>query len=182
MGLDRPIKLFLIFAFASVSMAAIRHLWRVSAWHPGNQTEHPLSWHVSIVLHQTVLCIRQLVKHCLEITLRHINVLNNPASHLSQIPGMVSHVSHLPMCFSRCWFHKYASSFCLVEETPGDLTPVWINSKTSWASSPSRPTCRESLPYCLGSLIGKSESQCAYLMQHPRCSAPSESSSHEEIP
>ena len=31
MGLDRPIKLFLIFAFASVSNAAIRHLWRISA-------------------------------------------------------------------------------------------------------------------------------------------------------
>ena len=31
MGLDRPIKLFLIFAVASVSIAAIRHLWRISA-------------------------------------------------------------------------------------------------------------------------------------------------------
>ena len=31
MGLDRPLKLFLIFAFASVSIAAIRHQWRISA-------------------------------------------------------------------------------------------------------------------------------------------------------
>ena len=135
-------------------------------WHPRNQTEHPLSWHVSIMLYQTVLCNRQLVKHCLEITLRHINVLNNSVPCLSQIPGIVFNLSHLPVCFGRCWFNKYATSFCLVEEPPGNLRPVWVHPKTSWASSPSQPSCRES------------SSQCACLMQHPRCSAPSESSSH----
>ena len=148
-------------------------------WHSRNQTEHPLSWHVSIVLHQTVLCIRQLVKHCLEITLRHINVLNNPVSHVSQIPGSAFNLSHLPVCFGRCWFNKYATSFCFVEEPPGNLRLVRINSKTSWTSSPSQPTCRESSPDSLGSLIS---TQCASLMPHPRCSAPSASSLHEEIP
>ena len=118
MGLDRPIKLNLIFAFASVSIAAIRHLWRISAillkrpsvssgwvrvlfkqtsWHARNQTEHPLSWHVSIVLHQTVRCIRQLVKHFPEIALRHINIFNNTVSHLSQVLGIIFHLSHLPV-------------------------------------------------------------------------------------
>ena len=120
------------------------------SWHPKNQTEHPLSWHVSIVLHQTVLCIRQLV---MEVTLRHINVLNNSVSHLSKVPGIVFNLSHLPVCFGRCWFKKYAASFCFVEETAGNLRPVRINSKTSWTSSPSQPTCRESSPDDLGRLI-----------------------------
>ena len=129
------------------------------------------------MLHQTVLCIRQLVKHCLEITLRHINVLNNSVSHLSQVPGIVFNLSHLLVCFGRCWFNKYAASFCLVEEPPGNLIPVRINSKTSWASSPSQPTCRERSSRWSRQFDQQSGSQCAYLMQHPQCSAPSVSSS-----
>ena len=36
-------------------------------------------------------------------------------------PGIVFHLTHLPMCFNQCSFNKYASSFCLVEETSGNL-------------------------------------------------------------
>ena len=43
--------------------------------------------------------------------------------------------------------------FLLCRRTPGDLRPVRINSKTSWASSPSQPSCRESFPDGLGSSI-----------------------------
>ena len=138
-------------------------------WHPRNQTEHPLSWHVSIVLHQTVLCIRQLVKHCLEITLRHINVLNNSVSHLSQVPGIVFNLSHLPVCFGRCWFNKYAASFCLVwqSETCADQLEDILGFQPI-STNLSRKLSRWSRQF-----DQQSGSQCAFLMQHPRCSAPS---------
>ena len=57
------------------------------------------------------------------------------------------------MCFSRCWFNEYASSFCLIEEASGDLRSMWINPKTSWASSPSQPPGRKRLPDFLCSLV-----------------------------
>ena len=127
-------------------------------------------------------CIRQLVKHCLEITLRHINVLNNSVSHLSQVPGIVFNLSHLPVCFSWCWFNKYAASFCFVEETPGNLRPVRINSKTPLDFQPISTNLSRKLSRWSRQFDQQSGSQCAYLVQHPRCSAPSVSSSHEEIP
>ena len=76
----------------------------------------------------------------------------------------VFNLSDLPVCFGQCWFNKYASSFCLLEETLGDLRPVRINSKTSWTSSPSQPTCRESSPDGLGNMISNSNRNV-----HTRC-------------
>ena len=96
MGLDRPIKLSLIFAFASVSIAAIR-----------------LVAHLPFVVNTW---------HCFQLV---------PSASVLR-PVLVQQICHV---------------------LPGNLRPVRINSKTSRTSSPSQPTCRESSPGGLGSLI-----------------------------
>ena len=174
MGLDRPIKLFLIFTFASVSMAAIRHLWSISAillnrpsgtklrrsgfsssMGPGTLGVRPNTHCLGLY----PLCCTRLFYASVSSSSIVLNSLCDTSISSTILYPMCRkylaffHLSHLPMCFSQCWFHKYASSFCLVEETSGYLRPVGINSKTSWASSPSQPSCRESSPDGLGSMI-----------------------------
>ena len=174
MGLDRPIRLFLIFAFASVSIAAIRHLWRISAIllnrpSGSNLVDQNFPQACDLALEEsdrtpTVLaCIHCVVPDCsLHPSTRQALPGNHFATHQGPQQSCTPFVANTWHCFQLVpsasvlrpvLFNKDATSFCFVEEPPGNLRPVRINSKTSWTSSPSQPTCRESSPDGLGSLI-----------------------------
>ena len=126
MGLDRPIKLSLIFAFASVSIAAIRlvaHLpYVVNTW------------------------------HCFQLV---------PSASVLR-PVLVQQICHvLLLCRRTPW----QSETCADQlEDISDFQPISTNLSRK-ISRWSRQSDQQS------------ESQCAYLMLHLRCSAPSESSS-----
>ena len=152
-------------------------------WHPRNQTEHPLSWHVPIVLHQTVLW---------DPSARHALSGSRFATHQCPQQFCIPFVASTWHCFppvpsASVLQPVLVQQICLVlllcsrnpwqsETCVDQLGDILILDFQPISTNLSRKLSRWSRQF-----DQQSESQCAYLIQHPRCSAPSVSSSHEEM-
>ena len=188
MGLDRPIKLFLSFAFASVSIAAIRHLWRISAILLNGPSGSRLGGSEFSVL----ACIHCVAPDCsLHPPARQALSGSRFATHQCLQQFCIPFVANTWHCFppdpsANVFQPVLVPQICLV------LLPC---RRTPWRSE----TCVDQPEDILGfrpisTILSRkpsrwsrqfgqqSDSQCAYLTQHPQCSAPSMSSSHEDIP
>ena len=147
-----PIKLFLIFVFASTSIAAIRRLclhWACFLnWPSGSKSGRSelssRTWQgtrkddpSTHCLGKCPVCctklfrrIRQLIQQLLDICLVNVQVFPRSVSHRAETSRMVPDLPHVPMSFSKNKVHKDSTSFGLVKEFLADLRTMRIHSKT----------------------------------------------------
>ena len=127
---------FLIFVFASTSIAGIRHVcqfWacfleRSSSSRSGRFVLSSRTWprtqgmnpkpsarHGSIVLHQIFASVNSSSKK-LEICLVSGHVFRRSVSHHAKTSRMVLNLPHVPVTFSKNKTHKDSASFGLIKE------------------------------------------------------------------
>ena len=190
MGLDRPIRLSLIFAFASVSIAAIRHLWRISAiflkrpssMSPGTRGIRPNTH--CLGMYPLCCCTRLFFASVSSSSIVWKSLCDTSMSSTILYPTCRKYLA----LFSTCSICQCASA---------GVGSTNVPRPSALSKNPQSETCADQLGDILDfqpistnlSLSRESRqfdqqfgSRCACLMQHPRCSAPSASSSHEEIP